>query len=395
MNTSSLSTARMLLFAFAAGAMIANMYYLQPILSLVAGTFSIPVSTSGLIVSCTQLGYTLGILLVVPLGDVLERRRLLTVMFVVNACALLVAALSPDFVVFSLAALISGTTSSAAMLIVPYVASIAPIEQRGRMVGLVMTGALLAIPLSWVVSGGIGNFIGWRIVYGMACLAVILLLFLLRRSLPHEPERKGRDIHYGDLMKSLAKISARHAPLRRRALYGALGMASFSSLWTGLPILLSQPPYRFPASTIGLIGITGIAGALVPGLIGRLSDQGYKDHLTIGLAFLMLAGWISLSFSLLGLWVIISAAIALNVAVMGLQITHQSVIYKLEPSANSRITAVFVAVNFIGAAIGSALASIWLRHFGWEGLCFLGAGFPALLLITYCFTERAGRQQPT
>ncbi len=393
MNTSSLSTARMLLFAFAAGAMIANMYYLQPILSLVAGTFAIPVSTSGLIVSCTQLGYTLGILLVVPLGDVLERRRLLTVMFVVNACALLVAALSPNFVVFSLAALISGTTSSAAMLIVPYVASIAPIEQRGRMVGLVMTGALLAIPLSWVVSGGIGNFIGWRMVYGMACLAVILLLFLLRRSLPHEPERKGRDIHYGDLMKSLVQISTRHAPLRRRALYGALGMASFSSLWTGLPILLSQPPYSFPASTIGLIGITGIAGALVPGLIGRLSDQGYKDHLTIGLAFLMLAGWISLSFSLLGLWVIILAAIVLNVAVMGLQITHQSVIYKLEPSANSRITAVFVAVNFIGAAIGSALASIWLRHFGWEGLCFLGAGFPALLLITYCFTERGERQE--
>ena len=395
MNTSLLSTARMLLFAFAAGAMIANMYYLQPILSLVARTFGIPVSTSGLIVSCTQLGYTLGILMVVPLGDLLARRRLLTVMFVVNACALLAAALSPNFVVFGLAALISGTTSSAAMLIVPYVASIAPIEQRGRMVGLVMTGALLAIPLSWLVSGGIGNFAGWRMVYGVACVAVILLLFLLRRSLPQEPERKGRDIHYGDLMKSLVQISARHAPLRRRALYGALGMASFSSLWTGLPILLSQPPYSFPASTIGLMGITGIAGALVPGLIGRLSDQGYKDHLTIGLALLMLAGWILLSFSVLGLWVIISAAIALNVAVMGLQITHQSVIYKLEPSANSRITAVFVAVNFIGAAIGSALASIWLRHFGWESLCFLGAGFPALLLITYCFTERAGRQQPT
>ncbi|MGF6282865.1 MFS transporter [Pseudomonas silensiensis] len=395
MNNSSLSTVRMLLFAFAAGAMIANMYYLQPILSLVAGTFAIPVSTSGLIVSCTQLGYTLGILMVVPLGDVLARRGLLTVMFAVNACALLVAALSPNFVVFSLAALISGTTSSSAMLIVPYVASIAPIEQRGRMVGVVMTGALLAIPLSWLVSGGIGNFAGWRMVYGVACVAVILLLFLLRRSLPQEPERKGRDIHYGDLMKSLVQISARHAPLRRRALYGALGMASFSSLWTGLPILLSQPPYSFPASTIGLIGITGIAGALVPGLIGRLSDQGYKDHLTIGLALLMLTGWISLSFSMLGLWVIISSAIALNIAVMGLQITHQSVIYKLEPNANSRITAVFVAVNFIGAAIGSALASIWLRHFGWKGLCFLGAGFPAFLLITYCFMERAGRQQAT
>jgi predicted MFS family arabinose efflux permease len=279
------------------------------------------------------------------------------------------------------------------MLIVPYVASTAPIEQRGRMVGLVMTGALLAIPLSWLVSGGIGNFIGWRMVYGAACVGVMTLLFLLRRSLPQEPDRKGRAIHYGDLMRSLVQISARHASLRRRALYGALGMASFSSLWTGLPILLSQPPYSFPASTIGLIGITGIAGALVPGLIGRLSDQGYKNHLTIGLALLMLAGWISLSFSLLGLWVIISAAIALNVAVMGLQITHQSVIYKLEPSANSRITAVFVAVNFIGAAIGSALASIWLRHFGWAGLCFLGAGFPALLLTTYCFTERVGEQE--
>lgn len=387
MNSSSPSRSLMWLFAFAAGAMIANMYYLQPILSLVAGSFGIPVSTSGLLVSCTQLGYTLGILLVVPLGDVLERKSLLSLMFLLNALAMFAAAASPNFVLFSAAVLISGATASAAMLIVPYVASITPEHQRGRVVGLVMTGALLAIPLSWLVSGGVGNTAGWRMVYATAGCAALILLMLLRITLPAEPERRGQAVRYRRLMHSLWLITLEQPTLRRRALYGALGMASFSSLWTGLPILLSQPPYSFPAARIGLIGLTGVAGALIPGLIGRLSDRGYKHALAIGLATLMMLAWGALSFATKGLWIIVVAAMALNIAVMGLQITHQSVIYKLDPKANSRITAVFISVNFVGGAIGSAMASIGLRHFGWEGLCLLGAGLPAALLAIYAIAE--------
>ncbi len=388
MSSSSPSRPLMWLYAFAAGAMIANLYYLQPILSVVAASFGISVATSGLLVSCAQLGYTLGILLVVPLGDVLERRALLSRMFALNGFALFVAAASPDFMVFSAAVLVCGITASAAMLIVPYVASIAAEHRRGQVVGLVMTGALLAIPASWLVSGGVGNATGWRMVYASAGCVTLSLLMLLRITLPAEPERRGERVRYRQLMHSLWQITLTHSALRRRALYGALGMASFSMLWTGMPIVLSQPPFSFPASRIGLIGLTGVAGALIPGVIGRLSDRGYRHALAIGLASLMTLAWLALTFATTGLWVIVAAAIALNVAVMGLQIAHQSVIYKLDPSANSRITAVFISLNFVGGAMGSAVASIGLRFVGWEGLCLLGAALPGVLLATYAITER-------
>ncbi len=389
MTTIALSPAKMLLFAFAAGAMVANMYYLQPILGLVSSSFNEPISTSGLLVSLGQIGYTFGILLIVPLGDVLERRTLLALVFGINATALLTAAISSNFAVFSAAVLISGATSSAAMLIVPFVASIAPIEKRGRLVGLVMTGALLAIPLSWVVSGGIGNVAGWRVLYGIAGVAVIGLLFMLRHNLPSEPDRRNAQIRYGSLLSSILQIALAQPRLRQRALYGAIGMVCFSSLWTGLPILLSQSPYNFSPAAIGLFGLTGVAGALIPGLVGRLNDKGYTGQLTVGLALLMSLAWASLIYADTGLWVIVLAAIGLNVAVMGLQITHQSVIYKLDPAANSRITAVFVSVNFVGASIGSSLASIGVRAFGWTGLCALGALIPLFLLVHFLIAERS------
>lgn len=388
MNSSSPSRPFMWLCAFAAGAMIANLYYLQPILSLVTGAFGIPLATSGLLVSCAQLGYTLGIVLVVPLGDVLERRALLSRMFTINALALLVAAASPNFLLFCAAVLISGVTASAAMLIVPYVASIAAEHRRGQVIGVVMTGALLAIPLSWLVSGGIGNAAGWRLVYASAGCAALILLMLLRITLPTEPERRGQPVRYEQLMRSLWQLILEYPALARRALYGALGMASFSMLWTGLPILLSQPPFNFSTSSIGLIGLTGVTGALIPGVVGRLCDHGYRHALAFGLASLMILAWAVLSFAATGLWIIIAAAMALNVGVMGLQITHQSVIYKLAPAASSRITAVFISINFVGGAIGSAVASFGIRYVGWEGLCLLGAALPAALVLAYALKER-------
>ncbi len=388
MDSPSPSRPLLWLYAIATGAMIANLYYLQPILSLVAASFAVPVAASGLLVSCAQLGYTLGILLVVPLGDVLERRALLSRMFALNALALFMAAASPSFLLFSAAVLVCGITAAAAMLIVPYVASIAAEQRRGQVVGFVMTGALLAIPLSWLVSGGVGNAAGWRMVYASAGCTALILLMLLRITLPAEPQRRMEKVRYRPLLLSLWRITRTHSALRRRALYGALGMASFSMLWTGLPILLSQAPFSFPASQIGLIGLTGVAGAMIPGLVGRLSDRGHSHALAIGLATLMVFAWAALSVATAGLWIIIAAAMALNIGVMGLQITHQAVIYKLDPTANARITAVFISLNFVGAAIGSAVASVGRRYLGWEGLCVLGAALPVVLLIVYATTER-------
>lgn len=368
--------------------MIANLYYLQPLLGLVAVSFNIPITDAGFLVTLTQAGYALGILLIVPLGDVLDRRSLLTGMFAVNAAGLVAAALSPSFALFCAASLVFGITSAAAMVIIPYVASITPEAVRGRLVGQMMTGALLAIPLAWTIAGFIGSAVGWRPMYVGATAMTLLLLVLLRSNLPIEADRPSGPVRYPQLLKSLYAITREQPRLRERALYSALGMAGFSAFWTGLPFLLSRPPFEFQPSTIGLFGLTGIFGALAASLVGRLADRGLVHQLTGGLSVLLLASWGTLLFGEASLWAVVAGSALLNIAVMGLQVTHQSVIYRLEPGARSRITAVFITSAFLGASLGSALATVAFQAFGWNGLCAVGASLPGLLLLLWALARR-------
>jgi predicted MFS family arabinose efflux permease len=383
---------RVLLFAVTAGTLVANLYYVQPLLAAVAESFGHSVTSAGYLVTFTQLGYALGLLLIVPLGDVLDRRQLLSGMLAINIAGLVGAAVSPDFVSFASASLLIGCTSSAAMVVIPYAASKAPEASRGATIGQIMTGLLLGILLARTVSGFVAVWTGWRSMYLIAAAAVALLLFALRAAIPREGARG--QLTYGRLLWSLLILAGDEPELRRRSLYTALGMASFSALWTGLTFLLSGSPYHYSEARIGLFGLLGAAGAVAANAAGRLSDRGYVHRSTGAFAVTLLLSWGVLAAGVTSIWAAGAGVFLLDVGAQGLQVTHQSVIYKLAPHARSRITAVYMTSAFIGAAGGSAMASISFSLAGWIGLCLMGALMPATLLLLWGFGRYRGRQIP-
>jgi predicted MFS family arabinose efflux permease len=286
-----LSPFRLFLFALAAGVLVANLYYVQPLTALLAASFHIRLSWAGYLVTTTQIGYVLGVFLLVPLSDVLDRRALLSWMLGANIASLTLAALSPHVAVFALAGLLTGISSSAVMVITSMVASYAPDQRRGRMVGTVMTGLLLGILLARTVAGAVAGLSGgWRPMYAVAAIAVSMLLVVLRQILPAEAPRGS--LQYAKLLRSLTDIVRAEPLLRQRALFSALGLGTFSVFWTGLTFLLSGAPYHYGEAQIGLFGLVGAAGALAANAVGRLTDRGHGNAATWGLTVLTLVSWV-------------------------------------------------------------------------------------------------------
>lgn len=377
-----LTRTRVLLFALAAGILVANLYYVQPLTALLAQSFHVKLAWAGYLVTATQIGYVSGIVLLVPLSDVLNRRTLLSFMLLGNISALILAACSQNFAMFAIASVLAGMTSSALMVIVAMVASYAPNHGRGRIVGMVMTGLLLGILLARTVSGAVAQLTGgWRSMYVVASVAVFALLLILRSILPAEPAR-GK-LHYAALLASLLDIFRQQPLLRQRALFSGLGLGTFSLFWTGLTFLLSGAPYYYSELQIGLFGLVGAAGALAANSAGRLSDRGYASHITWLLSIVTLAAWAFISLGATSLGMLIAGVLLLDIGVMGLQVTHQSVIYKLAPESRGRVTTVFIAGGFLGAAAGSGIASASFVAGGWYALCAAGAAMPLLMIMVW------------
>ncbi|CDG84846.1 MFS transporter [Janthinobacterium agaricidamnosum] len=377
-----LTSTRILLFALSAGVLVASLYYVQPLTSLLAASFGVGVTQAGYLVTATQIGYVLGIVFLVPLSDVLNRRKLLTWMLVAKICALILAATSQNIIVFSIASILMGITASALMVVTAMVASYAPDHSRGRMVGTVMTGLLLGILLARTVSGVVAQVSGsWRAVYLLAAVVVAALLAILRNILPDEAPR-GK-LQYAKLMASLAGIIRQEPLLRQRALFAGLGLGTFSVFWTGLTFLLSGAPYHYSEMQIGFFGLVGATGAFAANTAGRMADRGYARQATWLLALASLASWAFIAFGAVSLLMLLVGVVLLDVGVMGLQVTHQSIIYKLAPEARARVTTVFIAAGFIGASAGSALASASYAAGGWLALCLVGAAMPLLMVIVW------------
>ena len=379
----ALTSPRLLLFAIAAGVMVANLYYAQPLLADIAQSLDVPITQAGLLSTVTQLGYALGVLFIVPLGDGMDRRRLASFMLTVCVAGLLLAALSPSFTILAIASMIFGVTASATMVIIPYVASHATEAERGRRVGQVMTGLILGILLARTVSGVVAAWAGWRCIYLLAALAVAGAGLGLRVCMRSDPQQ--RPIEYIKLMRSLWSLVLTEPALRQRSLYALLGLASFSALWTGLTFLLTAAPYGYSTETIGLFSLLGAAGELSANLAGRLGDKGLTQSVTGLLAGLLVLSWVGLADGARSLAFLIAGIFFVDVAAQGLQVTHQSVLYRLVPEARSRITAVFITSGFVGMSLGSALASISYASYGWMGVCVVGAACPALMFAQWIF----------
>ena len=381
-----LSRGLVLLLATTCGAAVANNYYAQPLLNTIANAFGVSDATAGLLVTAGQAGYALGLALLVPLGDLLERRRLITRLLVITAAAEAAAAAAPGFAVLASALAIAGVTSVVAQIVVPMAASMAPEAQRGQVVGTVMSGLIIGIMLARMVSGLIASAGSWRPVYVMAAAIMLLLAAVLRRVLPEV--RPTERMSYRALLRSVLDLVREEPVLRQRMGLGAAALGCFSILWTPLAFLLSGPPYRYGTAVIGLFGIAGLAGAAIAPVTGRLADRGRGRYATLGAILALLGSWGLIGLGAHSLAALIAGIVMLDLGAQALHISNQSAIYALRPRARSRLNTAYMVAYFVGGAVMSAAASLLYSASGWGGVCVLGAATAAAALCLWLVTSR-------
>ena len=378
-----------LLLALATGAAAANLYYAQPLLDTIADKLGTSPGVAGLVVTASQVGYAAGLLLIVPLGDLVERRALVVRMLLVCAAALTLCALAPAFAVLALGIAIVGVTSVVAQVLVPFAGDLAADDERGKVVGTIMSGLLIGILVARTVSGLVAELAGWRSVYALAAVGIVLLALALHRALPVIAPRATTP--YRVLLRSIGTLVREEPVLRRRMAYGMLGMTTFTLLWTALTFLLSNPPYDYSEGTIGLFGLAGLVGALTAQGAGRLWDRGLGRAATVGFWLLVLAGWVLCDLGGSSLVALIAGLLVLDAGVQGQHITNQSAIYALRPEARSRLTTAYMTGNFCAAAVGSALASALWGVGGWGLISGVGLATAALALLLWAWEGRFGR----
>jgi predicted MFS family arabinose efflux permease len=373
------------LLAITAGTAVANLYYAQPLLHTLGRAFSVSDGTAGLLVTIAQLGYVVGLALLVPLGDLLERRRLIVTMLLVVSGAQAVAAAAPSFAVFGAALGIASVAAVVAQVVVPLSSSIAAEHERGQVVGTVMSGLLIGILLARTASGVIAGLFGWRVVFVFASASMLVLAAVLMRALPYDSP--SEDLRYRELLGSVISLVREQPVLRQRMALGAVGFGCFSALWTSLAFLLSAPPYNYGNVVIGLFGLAGVAGALAAPVAGRLADRGRGPIATTAALMTLLASWALLAAGKSSVIALIIGLAVLDLAVQGAHIANQSAIYTLAPEARSRLTTAYMVASFLGGAIFSALASTLYSGGGWSEICVLGAVAAALGLAIWAITQ--------
>ena len=362
-----------LLLASGAGLGAASLYYSQPLLGVLAGELDATPAAIGLVPTMTQLGYAFGILLLTPLGDRYDRRRIILAKAASLVAALLVAAAAPSLVVLLAASLAIGLAATMAQDIVPAAATLAPEASRGKTVGTVMTGLLLGILMSRVVSGFVGEHAGWRAMFMVAAASIALLGAALWRGLPKFAPTTH--LSYGALMASLASLWVRHPGLRRAAIAQGLVSVGFSAFWSTLAVMLHAAPFHLGSSAAGAFGLAGAAGALAAPLAGRLADKKGPELVTRLGAALVVGSFVAMAIGPGQLWLIAVGAVVFDLGAQATLIAHQTIVYSLEPAARSRLNAVLFVGMFIGMAAGSWLGSLVLAQFGWQGVCVMAALF--------------------
>ncbi|HEY8525518.1 MAG TPA: MFS transporter [Acidimicrobiales bacterium] len=380
-----LTTMLVVLMAVGTGLSVASNYYVQPLLPELADTFAVRSSTAGLLVTLSQVGYVAGLALVVPLGDLVERRRLLTVTTGLTGVGLALVAAAPGLAALFPAIVVVGVTSVAAQIFVPLAADLAPDAQRGTVVGTVMAGLLLGILLARTLAGLVAEVAGWRSVYVVAAASMLALAAACRRALPDVPPAAAAS--YGSLLASVLVLYREEPVLRRRAAYGAIGFAAFSALWTSVAFLLDDA-YGYGEATVGLFGLLGAAGAGAAQFAGRVADAGWARVSTLGFFVVLAASWAVLAGAEGSLAALIVGIVLLDLAVQGAHISNQSEVYRLRPEARSRLTTAYMCVNFAGGVVGSAVSAAVYDAGGWGAVCAIGGAFSALALLLWLTEAR-------
>ncbi len=370
------------LMAFATGAVVANLYYVQPLEDTLAAALGTSTGAIGLVVTLVQIGYAIGLATLVPLGDLLERRRLLGIMLAVTVLGLVGMALAPSVAVLGAAAVLVGLTSVAAQVIVPFAAHIATADKQGRVVSTVMSGLLLGILLSRTVSGLLASVAGWRAVFMFGAVVTTTVALLLWHKLPTVPPTTR--LRYPHLLASVIQLVREEPVLRMRILYGALVFASFSAFWASAGFLLARPPYGWNDAAIGAFALVGAAGALAAKFAGGLADRGLAVRATGGFLVVMVLSYILLALGGQSVLALGAGVACMDLACQGVHISNQGLIYRLRPDARSRVNTAYMTSYFVAGAAGSGLSAIVMYPlFGWSGVCVLGAAFPTIALLLW------------
>ncbi|HQT68418.1 MAG: MFS transporter [Rhodospirillales bacterium 20-60-12] len=382
----TISAGLVFLLAASAGIVVANIYYAQPLIGLIGPAIHLEPWAASLIVTLTQLGYALGLVFLVPLGDLFENRSLIVTTIAGSVLALALAAMAPNGTIFLIAAGLIGLSSVSVQMLVPMAAQLAPDASRGQVVGNVMAGLLLGILLARPVASMIAASFGWRAVFAASAMLVAIQAAILRFALP-ERSPKNRET-YGGLLRSLGTLLIQTPVLQRRSAYQAAAFAAFSLFWTASPLLLAQQ-FGYSQRGIALFALVGAAGALAAPIAGRLADAGCGGRgtilslLAVASSFVVAAGGAALhSVPLLA-----AAGVLLDAGVQSNLVFSQRTIYAMAPAIRSRLNGIFMALFFLGGAAGSAIASILFLHAGWNGICGIGA-LLALAAIGFYATER-------
>ncbi|ENT6814816.1 MFS transporter [Enterobacter kobei] len=380
-TTPGLSPALILLMSVATGLAVASNYYAQPLLDTIARAFNLSASSAGFIVTAAQLGYAAGLLFLVPLGDMFERRMLIVSMTLLAAGGMLITASSQSLTMMIVGTALTGLFSVVAQILVPLAATLASPDKRGKVVGTIMSGLLLGILLARTVAGLLASLGGWRTVYWVASVLMVVMALALWRGLPKV--KQENHLNYPQLLVSVFSLFTQDKLLRTRALLGCLTFANFSILWTSMAFLLAAPPFNYSEGVIGLFGLAGAAGALGARPAGGLADKG-KSHLTTtaGLVLLLLS-WAAIWYGHVSVLALIVGILVLDLTVQGVHITNQTVIYRVKPEARNRLTAGYMTSYFIGGAAGSLISASAWQHAGWSGVCGIGAIVAALNLLVW------------
>lgn len=377
------------LLAFTAGASVANIYYVQPLLDTIGRAFSVGEGTAGLLVTFGQVGYLLGLALLVPLGDLIERRRLIAALLVLAALASALCAAAPGLGALAAGLALLALVSVVAQIVVALTAVLAAPAERGQVVGTVMSGLLCGILAARTLSGLVAELGGWRLVFAVGAGIMLVLAAWIWRALPTvAPHATGS---YGVLLRSIGTLVREQPVLRQRMLLAACGMAGFSALWTTISFLLASDAYGYSEAVIGLFGLAGVAGALMAPLAGRVADRGHAVRgLTVALATIALS-WPLLWWGGTALVPLLVGIVVIDLGLTAAQIQNQHRIYELDESARSRLTTAFMVSAFAGGALGSSLSATVYAASGWTAACALGAGFALVALGYWGATAARGR----
>lgn len=387
----TISAGMTFLLAAACGLIAANLYYAQPLAGPIRASLGLSPEATGLIVTLTQIGYGLGLLLIVPLGDLLENRRLILTMIGMAALALIAAGLAPTAGAFLAAALLIGLASVAVQIIVPFAAHMAPEAARGQVVGNVMSGLMAGIMLARPVSSFIADILSWRAVFFLSTLVMGLLALVLAKALPQR--RPQSALRYGDLLASLGHLALHTPILQRRALYQAALFGAFSLFWTVTPLVLAGPAFSLSQSGIALFALAGAAGTVAAPIAGRLADRGWSRPATAGAMILGASAFLVTHLvpegSTLSLGLFVAAAILLDFGATVNIVLGQRAIFALGAESRSRLNGLYMATFFAGGAIGSAVGGWAFAHGGWAWASWAGMALPVAALL-YWMTERRG-----